>query len=140
MIEIQLNHLSKENFYKETLDIIEKICDDYSLITHFGILSMSNQMVSDYLDTLSYYDIDVSFIVDVNEVSFSYFLQSGTFKPFSEITENGNTGFYVLKQLADEVSFTSDYNELTASFHVKTKIRNTVVSLSKQSCHKVFGY
>lgn len=121
MIEILLTDLNKTNFYEETLKNIERICDEYQLGQHFGTLSMTNQMLCDFLDTKSDYSIDVSFQIDNNEVSFNYTLQSGDFRALSENQEE-NTALFVLRSLADEVIFSTDYNELTTTFHVKTKI------------------
>ena len=61
MIEIFLTNLNSSNFYEETLKTIERICDDYAIDSHFGTLSMANQMVCDYLEAMPHFAVDVAF-------------------------------------------------------------------------------
>lgn len=122
MIEILLTNLSKSDFYEETLKTIEQICDEYAIGEHFGTLSMANQMVCDYLESQPRFDVDVAFRIENDGVSFHYILQNGVFRHFSESESQDNTGFFVLKTLADEVSFSTDFDTLTTTFHVKTKV------------------
>lgn len=122
MIEILLTDLNKENFYEETLKKIESICDDYAMDDQFGTLSMANQMVCDYLESQSSVMADVSFRLDGDEVLFEYTLQSGDFRAFSNGQNDENTGMFVLSRLADEIIFSTDYDTLTTTFHVKTRI------------------
>jgi hypothetical protein len=122
MIEILLTDLNKENFYEETLKKIESICDDYAMDDQFGTLSMANQMVCDYLESQSSVMADVSFRLDGDEVLFEYTLQNGDFRAFSNEQNDENTGMFVLSRLADEIIFSTDYDTLTTTFHVKTRI------------------
>ena len=122
MIEILLTDLNKENFYEETLKKIESICDDYAMNDQFGTLSMANQMVCDYLESQSSVLADVSFRLDGDEVLFEYTLQNGDFRAFSNGQNDENTGMFVLSRLADEIIFSTDYDTLTTTFHVKTRI------------------
>lgn len=122
MIEILLTDLNKENFYEETLRKIESICDDYAMDDQFGTLSMANQMVCDYLESQSSVMADVSFRLDGDEVLFEYTLQNGDFRAFSNGQNDENTGMFVLSRLADEIIFSTDYDTLTTTFHVKTRI------------------
>ncbi len=122
MIEILLTDLNKENFYEETLKKIESICDDYAMDDQFGTLSMANQMVCDYLESQSSVLADVSFRLEGDEVLFEYTLQNGDFRAFSNAQNDENTGMFVLSRLADEIIFSTDYDTLTTTFHVKTRI------------------
>lgn len=122
MIEILLTDLNKENFYEETLKKIESICDDYAMDYQFGTLSMANQMVCDYLESQSSVLADVSFRLEGDEVLFEYTLQNGDFRAFSNAQNDENTGMFVLSRLADEIIFSTDYDTLTTTFHVKTRI------------------
>ena len=123
MIEITLSDLNKDNFYQQTLQTIEHICDEYGIENDFGTLSMANQMVSDYLEASHpQFNVDVDFQIESHEVSMNYTLQSGDFKLLSEDNDNQNTALFVLKSLADEVSFSTDFDTLITTFHVKTKI------------------
>lgn len=131
MIEIFLTDLNKSNFYEETLKTIERICDDYGIDQHFGTLSMANQMVCDFLDTKPSFSIDVAFQIESDEVTFNYLLQGDDFRAFSENQNQENTGLFVLGTLADDVTFSSGFDLLTTTFHVKTKF-NIQRQLTKQ--------
>ena len=123
MIEITLSDLNKGSFYDQTLQTLENICDDYGLANEFGTLSMVNQMVYDYLGTnYPQFNVDVDFQIENQEVSINYNLQSGDFKSLSENGNSQNTALFVLQSLADEVSFSTDFDTLITTFHVKTKI------------------
>lgn len=123
MIEITLSDLNKTNYYDLTLQTLERICDDYGIMNEFGTLSMANQMVFDYLEThYPQFNADVDFQIDNQEVSMNYTLQSGDFKSLSENSDDQNTALYVLQSLADEVSFSTGFDTLITTFHVKTKI------------------
>ena len=123
MIEITLSDLNKSSFYEQTLQTIEQICDDYEITNEFGTLSMANQMVFDYLEkSHPQFNVDVEFQIESNEVSMNYCLQSGNFKSLSENPDNQNTALFVLQSLADEVSFSTSFDTLITTFHVKTKI------------------
>ena len=124
MIEITLSDLNRSSFYEQTLRTIEQICDDYEITNEFGTLSMANQMVFDYLEkSHPQFNVDVEFQIESNEVSMNYCLQSGDFKSLSENPDNQNTALFVLQSLADDVSFSADFDSLITTFHVKTKIR-----------------
>ena len=124
MIEITLSDLNKSSFYELTLQTIEQICDDYEITNEFGTLSMANQMVFDYLEkSHPQFNVDVEFQIESNEVSMNYCLQSGNFKSLSENPDNQNTALFVLQSLADDVSFSTDFDSLITTFHVKTKIK-----------------
>ena len=122
MIEISLTELDRSNFYEQTLQTIERICDDYAIEKDFGTLSMANQMVCDYLEnTMGSFTVDFSCQVDNDGVTFQYALQDGGFQQLSSNDNGENTALFVLESLADEVSFSTDNETLITTFHVKTK-------------------
>lgn len=123
MIEITLSDLNRSSFYQKTLQTLEHICDEYGIVNDFGTLSMTNQMVYDYLEaTFPHFEADVDFQIESNEVSMNYILHSGDFKSLSENFNNQNTALFVLQSLANEISFSTDFDTLITTFHVKTKI------------------
>lgn len=140
MFEIFLTDLNKNNFYEETLKTIERICDEYAVNTHFGTLSMANQMVCDYLESMPFFNVDVAFQIESNEITFNYLLQGDGFKLFSESHKDENTGLFVLKSLADEVTFSPGFDLLTTTFHVKTKFTIQRELKSQEVKKNVFHY
>lgn len=123
MIEVSLTELNRSDFYEKTLKMIESICDDYAIEKNFGTLSMANQMVCDYLEsTYPQFIADVSCQVDTDGVTMQYILQEGDFKNLSTNENGENTALFVLQSLADEISFSTEYDTLVSTFHVKTKM------------------
>lgn len=122
MIEIKLENLSSESMYEKSLQVLENICDEYNKVNHFGTLSMFNQMVCDYLtDEVSNFSTDIEYQISDDEVSINYYLTNGSFEKLSSDNSGENTVLFVMQQLSDELSFSSDNMQLTTSFHVKTK-------------------
>lgn len=122
MIEVSLTELNRSNFYEKTLQTIEQICDDYAIEKDFGTLSMANQMVCDFLEnTQESFTVDFYCQIESDGVTFQYAMQNGTFKQLSQNADGENTALFVLQSLADEVSFSTGYDTLITTFHVKTK-------------------
>lgn len=132
MIEISLSELNRSNFYEKTLQTIEQICDDFSIEKDFGSISMANQMICDYLDGMhSDFIVDVDFRIDSDELTVQYSLQNGNFNAFASNDDGQNTALFVLQSLADEISFSTDFDTLISTFHVKTKM-----SIQRQIQHQ----
>lgn len=122
MIEVSLTELNRSNFYEKTLQMIEQICDDYAIEKDFGTLSMVNQMVCDFLEnTQESFTVDFYCQIESDGVTFQYAMQNGTFQQLSQNADGENTALFVLQSLADEVSFSTGYDTLITTFHVKTK-------------------
>lgn len=122
MIEVSLTELNRSNFYEKTLQTIEQICDDYAIEKDFGTLSMANQMVCDYLEnSQGPFTVDFYCQIESDGVTFQYAMQNGTFQQLSQNADGENTALFVLQSLADEVSFSTGYDTLITTFHVKTK-------------------
>lgn len=123
MIELSLTELNRSNFYEQTLQMIEQICDDYARSEDFGVLSMANQMVCDYLEnTCPNFTAEVTCQVESDGVTFQYILQNGGFQQLMDNQNGENTALFVLQSLADEITFSSDYDTLVSTFHVKTNM------------------
>lgn len=132
MIEISLSELNRSNFYEKTLQTIEQICDDFSIEKDFGSISMANQMICDYLDGMnSDFIADVDFRIDSDELTVQYSLQNVNFNAFASNDDGQNTALFVLQSLADEISFSTDFDTLISTFHVKTKM-----SIQRQMQHQ----
>jgi len=123
MIEISLSELNRSNFYEKTLQTIEQICDDFAIEKDFGSISMANQMICDYFYGMqSDFYADVDFRIDSDELTVQYSLQNGNFNSFASNKDGQNTALFVLQSLADEISFSTDFDTLISTFHVKTKM------------------
>ncbi len=123
MIEISLSELNRSNFYEKTLQTIEQICEDFAIEKDFGSISMSNQMICDYLDSMqSDFNADVYFQIESDGITVQYSLQNGNFNSFASNEDGQNTALFVLQSLADEISFSPDFVTLISTFHVKTKM------------------
>lgn len=132
MIEISLTALNRINFYEKTLQTIEQICDEHGIGNDFGTISMANQMICDYLDSLqNEFTVDVDFRMESHELTVQYSLDNGQFNRFASNEDGQNTALFVLQSLADEISFSTDYDSLITTFHVKTKM-----SIQRQLQHQ----
>lgn len=132
MIEISLTALNRINFYEKTLQTIEQICDEHGIDNDFGTISMANQMICDYLDSLqNEFTVDVDFRMESHELTVQYSLDNGQFNRFASNEDGQNTALFVLQSLADEISFSTDYDSLITTFHVKTKM-----SIQRQLQHQ----
>jgi len=131
MINIPLSDLSKENFYARSLQVIEDLCEEYQLNNQFGIISMANQVVVDFLQSLeSEPIIDVNFHIDNEDLTVLYQASDSIFSQLSQYDcENGN----VMQELSDKIDYNSDYKSFMVTFHVKPKIKNTISQVYIQS-------
>ena len=74
---------------------------------------------------------DVDFRIDSDELTVQYSLQNGNFNAFASNDDGQNTALFVLQSLADEISFSTDFDTLISTFHVKTKM-----SIPRQMQHQ----
>lgn len=126
MFEISIKNLNKSNFYEKTLQIIEDLCSEYKIGTKFGILSMFNQVICDYLIAVES-DFNCDFTINIidDEVNFEYSVSNADFTAISVDTDKIGSPHYILSHLSDEISFLSDNKILTSTFHVKSRV-NTI--------------
>ena len=88
MINIPLSDLHKDNFYEQTLQVLEDLCEEYQLNNSFGVISIANQVVADYLrgvdnDPL----LEVNFQINSEDLSIQYAVSDQTLSgviPFDE--------------------------------------------------------
>ena len=117
MINVQLSDLNKDNLYNKVLDLLEKLCDQYSLLLDFGTLSMANQLIIDYLSAQeSDFSVDFNCFIENDKFSFSYSSGVPIFKQWKEFDTRS-----VLSVLAENIEYQSDYKQISFLVHVKPK-------------------
>lgn len=120
MINIPLTDLTKESIYSASLQTIEDVCYSYQLESQFGVLSMANQVVCDYLcECCEDGVLNMNCHLDSNEVSFIYSCCTSLFSGLENYDKNHDE---ILGLLADLVEYNSDFKELILTFHVKPKL------------------
>lgn len=117
MINVQLPDLNKDNLYNKVLDLLEKLCDQYSLLLDFGTLSMANQLIIDYLNAQERdFSVDFNCFIENDKFSFSYSSSVPIFKHWKEFDTRS-----VLSILAENIEYQSDYKQISFLVHVKPK-------------------
>lgn len=117
MINVQLPDLNKDNLYNEVLDLLEKLCDQYSLLLDFGTLSMANQLIIDYLNVQEVdFSVDFNCFIENDKFSFSYTSGVPIFMHWKEFDTRS-----VLSVLAENIEYQSDYKQISFLVHVKPK-------------------
>lgn len=117
MINIYLPDLTKDTMYAKILQTIEDICDTYSMENDFGILSMANQLIVDYLlQKESNFLIDFNCNIDNGEVIFVYDSLYPIFDNFHQFDDNN-----LLECFADKIQYNCDYKQFSLNIHVKPK-------------------
>lgn len=124
MINIPLSDLHKYNFYEQTLQVIEDLCEEYQLNNSFGVISMANQVVADYLQGVDNDPLlEVNFQINSEDLSIQYAVSDQTLSgviPFDE------EQFGLLGKFCDNVEYNSDNKSLTFTFLVKPKLNNVI--------------
>lgn len=117
MINISLSDLDKSNLYEKILQLLENICDEYSLNDDFGTISMANQQVVDYLLAVHpNFSIDFRCNIDSDKIDFLYDACQSIFKEYEQFDENN-----ILHSLSDSLVYEFDYKQLSFTVHVKPK-------------------
>ena len=117
MINISLSDLDKGNIYEKTLQLMENICDEYSLHNDFGVLSTANQQVVDYLlSEHPNFSIDFRCNIDSDKIVFLYDSYISIFREFEQFDEDK-----ILDSLSDNLVYEFDYKQLSFTIHVKPK-------------------
>lgn len=121
MINISLSDLDKSNIYDKVLQLMEHICDEYSLHNEFATLSMANQQVVDYLLAVHpNFSVDFRCNIDSDRIDFLYDACHSVFKEYEQFDENN-----ILHSLSDSLVYEFDYKQLSFTIHVKPKFDTT---------------
>lgn len=117
MINISLPDLDKETLYSKVLQLVEDLCEDYSMESDFGILSMANQEIIDYLEA-EYPDFSVDFNchLDNDEIVFIYESMLPIFDKIEQFDKDN-----LLASFADKITHNSDNKQYSVNIHVKPK-------------------
>lgn len=134
MINISLNDLNRSNAYVKTLQIIEDTCEQYDMNNHFGIISMANQEIIDYLSSF-YNDFSVDFRLDMDnqEMSITYSAMESIFEHLSIYDSDRK----LIQTLTDNLELSSDNKQVSLIFHVKPKytIKRKISVKTTQTVH-----
>ncbi len=117
MVNIFLPDLDKDTIYAKVLQTVEDICEEYSMESDFGILSMANQEVIDYL-LAEYPNFSVDFNCNLHndEIVFVYDSTTQIFDKLKLFDKNN-----LLSSFAYKVSYEFDNKQFSFNIHVKPK-------------------
>lgn len=134
MINIPLSDLHKENFYVQTLQVIEDLCEEYQLNNSFGVISMSNQVVADYLQSVDSNPlINVDFQLSNEGLSIFYGVSDQT---LSGVISYDEKQFGLLRNFCDNIEYDSDNKSFMITFLVKPKLKNVISQPHTQVMNK----
>lgn len=117
MINISLPDLDKDTLYNRVLQVVEDLCEDYLMESDFGILSMANQEIIDYL-MAEHPDFSVDFtcLLGNDEVVFMYESILPVFDKVEQFDKDN-----LLSLFADKITHNNDNKQYSINFHVKPK-------------------
>ncbi len=118
MFSVETKTLDITQLEQTVLSVIEQVCEQFGLKRDFGYISLSSQIIADYLSTYSTkLLVDFSAYIDTNIVSLIFYANQASFKNFfNEFKE-----IEALRLLANSIEVSNDNKTLTLNFHVKPK-------------------
>lgn len=120
MFNLLLKNLDRQTIYTEVLKMSEYLCDEYELYTHFGIISMANQSVVEYLMDLDKdFSVDMDVNVDSREISISFESDDSIFGGLADQQKDKDP----IAILTDKFMLSSDNKSVTFMFHVKPHMK-----------------
>ena len=127
MIFLELEKLQEESIQAELLSVIENLCEEYQLGDHFGTISTAIHELADLVLEYGRAEMNsyqASFIIDTTEISFQIRQTTNLFslkKLFSN--NNRDERVFTIVNLANEIEFSDDDQDISLSFHVKPNFK-----------------
>lgn len=119
MFNLSLKNLDRQNIYTEVLRMSECLCDEYRLYTHFGIISMANQYVVEYLtDLQGDFSVDMEVDVGSDRIAVAFHSDMPLFEGFAGRAKD----MQPIPILTDKFIISADNKSVAYMFHVKPHI------------------
>lgn len=123
MYTIELNNLQREDLQRESLKMIEHICEEFDLQNDFGTLSLS---IHEFIDQLLLFSLEketetsIHFLLSKKEmdIRIQHSENVSAVKHIIETKKSDSNSVYTMLHLADNIKFDDDQT-VTLSFHVK---------------------
>ena len=131
MIKYELEALTKENFSREVLQVIENICEEYGLEDHFGTISTALMefgcILSDHLGEST---LNADFLIQTGDLSVTFHSQDMSldfiYDYFADTNVHKNDSVFTVTLLTDEIEFDQQNQDFTLLFHVKPYMKEMI--------------
>lgn len=131
MIKYELEALTKENFSREVLQVIENICEEYGLEDHFGTISTALMefgcLLSDHLGEST---LNADFLIQTGGLSVTFHSQDMLldviYDYFADTNVHKNDSVFTVTLLTDEIEFDQQNQDFTLLFHVKPYMKEMI--------------
>ncbi len=133
MYSIETNTLNETNVTQTVLATVEDICQQFGLNKDFAYISLTSQIISEYLSS-SHKNTIVNFsaYVDTDILSLFFSSNQAVFQNFLiEFKE-----MEVLRLLSDSIEVSLDHKTISLNFHVKPKPKQLRQNKLKYHIHQ----
>lgn len=140
MIKYELEALTKENFSREVLQVIENICEEYGLEDHFGTISTALMefgcLLSDHLGEST---LNADFLIQTGGLSVTFHSQDMSldfiYDYFADTNVHTNDSVFTVTLLTDEIEFNQQNQDFTLLFHVKPYMKEMIEGRENTTHH-----
>lgn len=124
MISIIVKDLDKRTLYPQVLRISEYVCEEFQLSKYFGIISMANQSVVDYiLECAEEILLEIQININVSKICVFFISKTPIFDHILANLSSNSLYHHDFTYLSNNFKIKSDNKEIMYTFHVKPHIK-----------------
>lgn len=118
MVSIETNKLNATNVTTKVLRVVEDVCQQFGLNKDFGYISLSSQIIAEYLSLYNNtITINFSVYIETETLTLTYSTNQTCFSNFLvEFKE-----IEALRLMSDSIDVSAGNKTLSLNFHVKPK-------------------
>lgn len=118
MVSIETNKLNATNVTTKVLRVVEDVCQQFGLNKDFGYISLSSQIIAEYLSAYNNtITINFSVYIETETLTLTYSTNQTCFSNFLvEFKE-----IEALRLMSDSIDVSAGNKTLSLNFHVKPK-------------------
>lgn len=118
MVSIETNKLNATNVTTKVLRVVEDVCQQFGLNKDFGYISLSSQIIAEYLSAYNNtITINFSVYIETETLTLTYSTNQTCFSNFLvEFRE-----IEALRLMSDSIDVSAGNKTLSLNFHVKPK-------------------
>jgi hypothetical protein len=118
MVSIETNKLNATNVTTKVLRVVEDVCQQFGLNKDFGYISLSSQIIAEYLSSYNNtITINFSVYIETETLTLTYSTNQTCFSNFLvEFKE-----IEALRLMSDSIDVSAGNKTLSLNFHVKPK-------------------
>lgn len=118
MISIETNKLNATNVTTKVLRVVEDVCQQFGLNKDFGYISLSSQIIAEYLSAYNNtITINFSVYIETETLTLTYSTNQTCFSNFLvEFKE-----IEALRLMSDSIDVSAGNKTISLNFHVKPK-------------------